>query len=76
MSTPILNLGRWTLMVSFTPRLLYPRGKGPRFPLNRRLDGLLIRCGRLEEKSRSVTKNRNLEPTNVQECVSQQALLR
>jgi hypothetical protein len=26
-------------MVSFKPRLLYPRGKSSRYPLNRKLDG-------------------------------------
>jgi hypothetical protein len=44
----ILDLGtrrRW--MVSFTPRPLYRRGKSPppRYPLDRRLDGLQSRSG-------------------------------
>jgi hypothetical protein len=39
-SSTILDLGtgwRWT--TSFTPRPLYPQGKGPQWPLNRRLGG-------------------------------------
>jgi hypothetical protein len=39
-STHIFDLGtrcRW--VVSFTPRLLYPQGKSPRYPLDRRLYG-------------------------------------
>jgi len=32
----IPNLGaRWRWVVSFTPRLLYPRGKNNRYPLDR-----------------------------------------
>jgi len=40
-------------VVSFTPRPLYPRGKRPRYPLDRRLDGLQSRsgCGGEEKKS-------------------------
>jgi hypothetical protein len=36
----ILDLGiRWRLVVSFTSRPLYPRGKSPWYPLNWRLGG-------------------------------------
>jgi hypothetical protein len=44
-----LDLGtRWKWMVSFTPRPLYPHGKGPWYPLDRRL------CGdRYRQKSNS-----------------------
>jgi hypothetical protein len=36
----ILDLGtRWRWVVSFTPRLLYPQGKSPWYPLGRRLGG-------------------------------------
>jgi hypothetical protein len=36
----ILALGtRWKLVVSFTPRPLYPQGKSPWYPLDRRLGG-------------------------------------
>jgi hypothetical protein len=31
---------RWRWMVSFTPRPLYPQGKSPWYPLDRRLGGL------------------------------------
>jgi hypothetical protein len=30
---------RWRCVVSFTPRLLYPRGKNYRYPLDTRLGG-------------------------------------
>jgi hypothetical protein len=37
---PILNLGiRWSTVFGFTPRLLYPRRKRRRYPLDRKLDG-------------------------------------
>jgi len=36
----ILDLGtRWIWVVSFTSRPLYPQGKSPRYPLDRRLGG-------------------------------------
>jgi hypothetical protein len=35
-----------TKMVNFKPRFLYPRGKTPLHPLNRRLGEPLRRCGR------------------------------
>jgi hypothetical protein len=42
----ILNLGtRWRWVVSFTPPPLYPRGKKPWSPLNRRLSGSQIPSG-------------------------------
>jgi hypothetical protein len=37
-------------VVSFTPRTLYPLGKSPRYPLDRRLDGPQIRSGRVEKR--------------------------
>jgi hypothetical protein len=37
-SSTILDLGtRWRWVVSFTPWSLYPRGKRPRYPLDRRV---------------------------------------
>jgi hypothetical protein len=47
-----LDLGTsWRWMVSFTPLPLYPRGKSPRYPLDRRLGGPQSRCWwRGEEK--------------------------
>jgi hypothetical protein len=36
----ILDLGTsWRLVVSFTPRSIYPQGKSHRYPLDRRLGG-------------------------------------
>jgi hypothetical protein len=37
-------------VVSFTFLALYPRGKSPRYPLDRRLSGSQSRSGRLEEE--------------------------
>jgi hypothetical protein len=37
-------------VVSFTPRPLYPRGKSPRYLLDRRLGGPQSRSGRREEE--------------------------
>jgi hypothetical protein len=49
----VLDLGtRQRRVVSFTPRPLYPWGKSPRYPLGRRLGGLLKQYGHYgEEKS-------------------------
>jgi hypothetical protein len=45
-SSTILDLGtRWRWLVSFTLLPLYPRGKSPRHPLDRRLGGRQSRCG-------------------------------
>jgi hypothetical protein len=41
----------WRSVVSFTPRLLYPRGNSPRYPLDRKLDGPQSRSGRRGENS-------------------------
>jgi hypothetical protein len=47
----ILDLGtRWRWVVSFMPRPLYPRGKSPWYPLDRRLGGPQSRSGRDGEK--------------------------
>jgi hypothetical protein len=46
-----LDLGTsWRRMVSFTPRPLYPRGKSPRYPLDRRLGGPQSRSGDVEKR--------------------------
>jgi hypothetical protein len=49
----ILDLGtRWAWVVSFTPQLLYPQEKSPRYPLDRRLGGAQSQVERgSEEKS-------------------------
>jgi hypothetical protein len=50
----ILDLGaRWRLVVSFTPRPLYPQGKSTCYPLDRRLGGPQSRSGRGGEKKNS-----------------------
>jgi hypothetical protein len=46
----------WRWVVSFTPRLLYPREKNPRYPLDRRLGGPQSRSGQFIEV-------KNLDPT-------------
>jgi hypothetical protein len=50
----ILDLStRWRWVVSFTPRPLYPQGKSPWYPLDRRLGGLQSRSGRSGEEKNS-----------------------
>jgi hypothetical protein len=39
----------WRWVVSFTPRQFYPRGKNPRYPLDRRMGGPQCRSGRRGE---------------------------
>jgi hypothetical protein len=39
-------------MVSFTPRLLYPLGKRPSYPGNRKLDRPQSRSGRLGDEKK------------------------
>jgi hypothetical protein len=47
----ILDLGtRWRWVVSFTPRPLYPQGKSPLYPLDRRLGGPQSLSGRSGEE--------------------------
>jgi hypothetical protein len=55
----ILDLGiRWRWGVSFTPRLLYPRGKSALCPLDRRLGGPQSRPGHwTRDKSRAPAGN-------------------
>jgi hypothetical protein len=50
----ILDLGsRWRWRVSFTPRPLYPQGKSPWYPLDRRLGGPQNRSGSGGEEKNS-----------------------
>jgi hypothetical protein len=44
---------RWRWVVSFTPRPLYPQGKSPWYPLDRRLRGPQSRSGRGGEEKNS-----------------------
>jgi hypothetical protein len=62
----ILYLGtRWRWVVSFKPRPLYPQGKRPWYPVNRRLDGPQIRSGLGGEQKNSQPLPR-LEPPIIQ----------
>jgi hypothetical protein len=62
----ILDLGpRWSLVVSFTPRTLYPHGKSPWYPLDRRLGGPQSRSGRGGEEKNSYPLP-GLEPRIIQ----------
>jgi len=46
MAPRILDLGtRWYWVVSFTTRPLYPQGKSPWYPIDRRLGGPQSRSG-------------------------------
>jgi hypothetical protein len=46
-----LDLGTsWRWVVSLTPQPLYPRGKSPRYPLDRRLGGPQSQSGKFEEE--------------------------
>jgi hypothetical protein len=44
---------RWRWVVNFTPQLLYPQGKSPWYPLDRRLGGPQSRFGRCGEERNS-----------------------
>jgi hypothetical protein len=62
----ILNLcTKWSWMVSFTPMLVYPQGKRPCYPLDRRLGGPQSqpRCSGEEKKSHPMP---GLEPPIIQ----------
>jgi hypothetical protein len=63
----ILDLGtRWRWVVSFTPRPLYPQGKSPWYPLDRRVGGVpQNRSGRSGEEKHSQTMS-GLEPSIIQ----------
>jgi hypothetical protein len=45
---------RWRWLVNFTPLLLYPQGKSPWYPLNRRLGGPQSRSGRGGEEEKKL----------------------
>jgi hypothetical protein len=44
---------RWRWVVSFTPRPLYPQGRSPWYPLDRKLGGPQSRSGRGGEEKNS-----------------------
>jgi hypothetical protein len=64
---PFLDFGTsWRWVVSFTPRSLYPRGRTPRYPLDRRLSGPQSRFGRRgEEKILDPTGTRTPTPQSL-----------
>jgi hypothetical protein len=65
----ILDLGtRWRWAVSFTSLPLYPQGKSPWYPLDRRLGGPQSRSGRGGEKKNSQSLP-GLEPPIIQPVV-------
>jgi hypothetical protein len=43
---------RWKCVVSFSPLPLYPQGKSPRYPLDRKLGGPQSRSGRYGEENK------------------------
>jgi hypothetical protein len=60
-------------MVSFTPRPLYPQGKGPRYPLDRRLGGPQSRSGHGDEEKNSQPPPQESNPrTPIVQSVAQQ----
>jgi hypothetical protein len=67
-----LDLGTsWRWVVNFTPRPLYPRGKRPGYPLDRRLGGPQSRSGRFgEEKNSWPCRDSNPDPSVVHPVAS------
>jgi hypothetical protein len=67
-----LDLGTsWRWVVNFTLRPLYPRGKSPRYPLDRKLGGPQSRSGRFgEEKILDPTWTGTPTPSVVQPVAS------
>jgi hypothetical protein len=70
-----LDLGTsWRWVVNFTRRPLYPRGKSPRYPLDRRLGGPQSRSGRFGEENISWPyRDLNSDPWVVQPVASRYA---
>jgi len=66
----ILHLGtRWRWIVNFTPRPLYPVGKSPCYPLDRRLSGSQSRFGHGGEEKNSQPLP-ELEPPIIEPIIS------
>jgi hypothetical protein len=62
-SSTILELGiRWRWVVSFTPWLLYTRGKSPRYPLVRRMCGPQSRSERYGQQNTRLELNPSRQP--------------
>jgi hypothetical protein len=66
---------RWKWVVSFTPRPLFPQGKSPWYPLDRRLGGPQSRSGRGGEEKNSQPPLA-IEPQNPDRPARSQALYR
>jgi hypothetical protein len=68
----IIDLGtRWRWVVSFTPWPLYPQGKSPPYPLDRRLSGPQSRSGHgAEVKNSQPHRDSNSNHSTVQPVVS------
>jgi hypothetical protein len=64
----ILHLGTRWWVDSFTPRPLYPQGKSPWYPLDRRLRGPQRRSGR-DAKEKNSQPLPRLEPLTIQPVV-------
>jgi hypothetical protein len=71
----ILNLGTlWRLVVSFTPRPLYPRNP-PRYPLNRKLGGPQSKFGRSGEEKKPLLLS-GIEPHSLVSILTELPWLR
>jgi len=67
----ILDLDtRWKCMVSFTRRPLYPHGKKPWYPLDRRLGGSQWRSGRGGKEKMTFKSLFNAVSVQVISCVN------
>jgi hypothetical protein len=61
----------WRRVVSFTPQPLYPRGKSPRYPLDRRLGGPQSQSGwRWRRENSWPYRDSNSDPSVVQPVAS------
>jgi hypothetical protein len=71
----ILYLGtKWRWVVSFTPRPLYPQGKSPWYPLEKRLGGLQSRSGRGGEEENSQPLPRLTQPVTAKNLLLEKYL--
>jgi hypothetical protein len=67
---PWRRITRWRGVVSFTPPSLYPRGKNPRYPLDRRLSGPRAGLDNMEKCKSLILRNSNSDPSLVQPVAS------
>jgi len=66
---------RWRWVVSFTPSLLYLKGKGPPYPVNRRLDVPQSPSEHSEEESLAVAGNWTMIPQMLSLLPSQYVIM-